>query len=194
MFTAEKSTWYTEDEYFAYEASSPWLAEFRRGVVTDMAGGSENHSNIISNLIRQLGNRLEGKSCRVHGESLRLRIESEDAFLRPDVWVICGPTERYKGRNDTAMNPTLVIEVQSPSTTVWDHREKFGLYKAVGSLREYVLVGQHLPFVEVNVRGEDGDWDMAVIQGLEGSLRLESLGIELPLTEIYANVDFGAGE
>lgn len=190
MNTAEKRTWYTEDEYFAYEAASSWYAEYRAGQVLDMAGGSENYSTIISNLIRQLGNRLDGRPCRVHGESLRLRIDAADAFLRPDIWVICGLTDRYKGRNDTAKNPVLVIEVQSPSTTIWDHREKFELYKAVPSLKEYVLVGQHLPFLEVNVCGTGGEWDMTVIKGLGGVVRLNSLDIQLPLSEIYANVDF----
>lgn len=194
MNTAEKKTKVTAEEYFAYEASIEGLAEFYNGEIFDMAGGSENHSSIGSNLNRHIGNKLDGKDCRVHGEALRLQIEEANSFVRPDLWVICGKTDLMPNRNDTARNPILVIEIQSKSTTNWDRRGKFQQYRMIPTLMEYVLVEQSVPQVDLFSRNSLGIWEFRSVTEIAEEVHFQSLGISVPMVDIYRNVDFGMEE
>ncbi|MEY3443267.1 MAG: hypothetical protein RLZZ519_1548 [Bacteroidota bacterium] len=194
MNTAEKRTHLTEEEYFAYEASIEGVAEYFNGEIFDMAGGSESHSSITSNLNRHLGNKLEGKDCRVYGESLRLQIEAANSFVRPDLWVICGKTDLMPKRKDTARNPVLIIEVQSKSTTNWDRTGKFNLYRKIPTLMEYVLVEQSVPQVDLFARNANGFWEFRSVTEMEDEVFFQSLGVAVPMADIYRNVDFEAEE
>jgi Uma2 family endonuclease len=91
---------------------------------------------------------------------------------------------------ETIVNPTLLVEVLSPSTEAWDRGGKFDNYQQVESLREYVLVSVATPRVEVFFRQPDGTWRYSVAAGLESAARLDSIGVELPLSEVYSDVEF----
>jgi Uma2 family endonuclease len=110
----------------------------------------------------------------------------------PDVPVICGKAEfdPRDDRNETVTNPRLVIEVLSPSTELHDRGEKFRRYRELQSLQEYVLVSQERPSIETYFRQADGTWLMAPYFGMQSVIRLRSVEIDLPMTEIYAGVDF----
>lgn len=193
MNTAEKKTWLSPQAYFDYEVGIDGHAEYFNGEVFDMAGGSINHSRIIHNLNVQLGNRLRGKGCEVFGSDLRLSVEHAHSFLRPDVWVVCGGVEMLAGRNDTAVNPTLVIEVQSPSTTAFDRTGKLDIYRMIPSLREYVLVEQDYATVDIFRWRKGSNFDFSRVTGLEAEIALESVGLSIPMQEIYLNVEFKHG-
>lgn len=156
-----------------------------------MAGGSERHSRICMNLARFAGNRLDGKPCRTYNGDFRLAIERANAFVRPDFWVICGKTEFYNRRDDTATNATLVAEVQSDSTAAFDRRGKWLRYQMVDSLREYILVEQDSPQVDVYYKNSQGVWEYQTVTDLQASVSLKSIGIELPMKEIYRDINFG---
>jgi Uma2 family endonuclease len=190
MHPVEKKTHFSEAEYFAYEESIEGRAEYYNGEIFDMAGGSENHSSISQNLAAEIRERLKGKPCRVHSGDFRLRINTFNSFVRPDVWVICGKTDKYKDRNDTAMNPMLVVEVQSKSTTVFDRRGKFQQYMSVPSLQEYVLVEQDEPQVDLYYRNPSGIWEFRKVTDVQGEVMFQSLGFSVPMNEIYLHVDF----
>lgn len=190
MSALEKRTLATEDEYFAYEASTDGWAEYFAGEIFDMAGGSERHSRICMNLARFVGNRLDGKPCRTYNGDFRLAIERANSFVRPDFWVICGKTETYRGREDTATNATFVAEVQSDSTTAFDRRGKWLRYQMLDSIREYVLIEQDSPQVDVFSKNSKGIWEFQSVTDMKASVTFKSLGIELPLKEIYRDVEF----
>ncbi len=194
MSSAEKKTTVTEAEYFAYEESIDGLAEYFKGEIFDMAGGSESHSSISQNLSREIGVRLGKGECRVHGTDLRLRIDAADCHVRPDVWVICGKSEYHLSRTDTAKNPVLVAEVQSQSTTNFDRTGKFERYRMVPTLREYVLIEQESAQVDVFFKNDAGIWEFRSTTDLGSEVKLLSLGFSIPMEDIYRNVDFQVAE
>ena len=180
------------DEYFAIEEEALEKHEFRDGDIVAMAGGTESHSLITMNFGGELRDGLKGKPCRAYDSNLRVLVPQTPLYTYPDVFAICGPTQYdpKDPRQKTVTNPRLVVEVLSPSTEAYDRGEKFLRYLGVESLQEYVLVSQHTPRVETYFREEDGAWRFGVIVGLEKRLVLRSVGVELPLAEVYANVTF----
>ena len=88
----------------------------------------------------------------------------------------------------TILNPALIIEVLSDSTEAYDRGAKFRSYKGVASLREYVLVSQHAAIIETLLRQPDGTWSHDMADGMDATARLRSLGVDLPLSEVYRDV------
>ena len=183
---------FTVEEYFRIERDSTEKHEYRDGEIVSMAGGTVAHSRIIANCIQTLGNRLRGGPCAPFESNLRVRIARRTLYSYPDVPVICGPPELDPDdtRGETVTNPRLVVEVLSPSTESYDRRTKFDRYRQLESFREYVLVSQDMPRVETFFRHDDGTWVFAVATGPDAVIRLSSLGIDLPLAEVYAGVEF----
>lgn len=167
--------------------------EYHDGELRMMSGGTYSHSIINANLIRSLGNRLEGAPCRVFESNMRLRIGTREKFVYSDAGVVCGgpmfdPADENR---TTILNPRVVMEVLSDSTESYDRGEKFIFYREIGSLEEYVLVSQHVPRVETFTRQPDGSWKIErAVQGLDASARITCLQIEIPLSEIYQGVVF----
>ena len=72
----------------------------------------------------------------------------------------------------------------------YDRGRKFLNYQRIPSLREYLLVSQHEPRIEQFIRGEGGQWTWRVTEGMEAVAELPSLGISLPLSEVFDGVEF----
>jgi Uma2 family endonuclease len=180
----------TELDYYAYEESIEGYAEYFKGEIYDKAGGSENHSSICQNLSGEISSRLGVGGCRVHGTDLRLRIDLAEANVRPDVWVICGKSEYHLDRKETVKNPILVAEVLSKSTSIFDHNGKFDRYLMVPSLREYVMVEQDVPQVDVYFKNDQGILEFRRFADLNEEVYFQSLGFAVPMIDIYRNVDF----
>ena len=183
---------YTYLEYFQLEAESPFKWEFRGGQAVAMAGGTVAHSRIGGNVMVAIGFRLRGTPCAVYTESLRVRLMRQTQYGHPDITVICGEPELDPDddRGETVLNPRLVVEVLSPSTELYDRTKKFQQLMARELFQEYVLVSQFEPRVEVLYRHPDGVWRMPFATGVDQTVRLESVGVELPLAEVYAGVTF----
>ena len=112
--------------------------------------------------------------------------------MYPDVPVVCGPSE-YDPRDPdrrTIVNPRLIVEVLSPTTEGFDRGQKFERYMQLPALQEYVLVTQDRPRVESLLRQGDGTWSFTHAVGIDATLRLRSMDIDLPSAEVYANVTF----
>jgi Uma2 family endonuclease len=183
---------HTISEYLRLERESVEKHEYRDGEILAMAGGSPNHSLITANFIRELGNVLKGKPCRVYDSNLRVLIPRTPLYTYPDASVLCSepkldPQDEKKG---TITDPRLLAEVLSASTEAYDRGEKFTRYRQIDSLQEYVLISQHTPRVEMFFRRSDGTWLFTAVAGLESIARLTSLEIAIPLREIYAGVEF----
>jgi Uma2 family endonuclease len=184
----------TPEEYLARERDAAERHEYYHGEVFAMSGGTPDHSLIISNVNRELGNRLRGNPCRVYDSNLRVRIPRTTLYAYPDVSVICGDRQfdPLDTRRETVTNPTLIVEVLSPSTEAWDRGGKFQNYRQIDSLREYVMVVSDKPLVETYLRQQDGTWVLNAVAGLDVRARLVSLGVELDLAEVYSGVQFPA--
>ena len=87
-------------------------------------------------------------------------------------------------------NPSVIFEVLSDSIESYDRGKKFGLYRQLESLREYILVAQDEAHVERYVRQADDSWLLTVFKGLDAVVQLTTLGCSLPLSEVYEDVTF----
>ncbi len=183
---------FSVEEYLRREYDSTERHEYYDGDIVAMAGGSPQHSLIIANVIRELGTRLKGKSCRVYDSNLRVRVPRSKLYVYPDATVICGPTEHdaHDVKRQTVTNPTLVVEVISASTEHLDYGPKFKKYLESGTLQEYVLVTQDSPHVQSYFRQDGGTWLFTPVMTMEGIAMFRSIAIELPMTDIYDGVTF----
>ena len=181
---------YTEAEYFEIERTSFGRWEYVNGRVRLMAGGSDDHGAISSNLVRVLGNALVPQGCRVYGSDVKIHT-GDGVNTFPDVAVVCGERRYYLGKKDIILNPLLIAEVLSPSTENYDRTEKFDYYQTIETLTDYLLVEQDEARVILYTRRADF-WEMRVITGLGGSAFLPSVDVTLSLADVYALVEFDA--
>jgi len=188
---AEKQR-YTISEYLRRERDALDKHEYRDGEIVMMAGGTGDHSLIMANVIRELGNILKGKPCHVYESNLRIRVPRKVLYTYPDVAVICGKreTDANDTFGETFTNPRLIVEVLSPSSEAYDRGEKFGYYRELDSLQEYVLVSQEACRIETFFRQSEGTWLLTPVSGLSAKVNLRSVEVELPLSEVYAGVEF----
>lgn len=180
----------TEIEYLDLERSLESKNEFFAGEMFAMSGGTPLHSQIATNLAREIGNKLKGRDCILYNSDLRLKVEATGLFTYPDLSVVCGPLQFAPGTDDTVVNPRLIIEVLSDSTEAYDRGKKFENYRQMPSLREYLLVSQKEPRIEQFVRQETEQWLLREAAGLEAALALPSLEIKILLAEVFAGVEF----
>lgn len=181
---------YTLEDYFAIERDSEIRYEYIDGEIYAMSGGSRSHECIMGDTYSTLDRRLREKGCDVYPSNLRIKVTARK-FFYADLSVVCGESLFSKdGGLDHLLNPTLIVEVLSPSTEEYDRYDKFASYKALESLREYVLIAQHKPRIEVFTRQSDNRWLHTLAQGLESSIPLESIGLTLNLADVYRRVEF----
>jgi len=190
MAVPQKKPFVTPEEYLRLERAADYKSEYYAGEIFSMAGGSATHSVIIASVIRELGNLLKGNRCVPYDSNLRIAVSATGLYTYPDASVICGPLELVPGHDDMITNPTLIVEVLSDSTEAYDRGKKFAHYRTLPSFAEYVLVSQKEPLVEVFFRQGDGTWQLTPVRGREAVVRLQSLGVDLRLAEVYERVEF----
>ncbi len=175
-------------EYLMIERAAEDKSECYRGIVYAMSGGSPMNSLVAANLTIALGRRLQGGRCRVFDSNLMVGVTSWGSFFYPDLTVVCGPLETYDDSNDVVTNPTVVIEILSPSTQTYDQGLKFEEYKAIPSLQAVLFLSVEERFAVVWHRGPEGAWTEGPRQTEEGVLSIPSLEVEVPLSEAFAGV------
>jgi Uma2 family endonuclease len=174
---------YAYDEYLQVEAHSLVRHEFIGGEIYAMAGGSPEHAALASVVMRLIGNQLP-PSCRTYSSDLRIRIHSANASVYPDGTVICGKVVRAVDDPLAAVNPTLIVEVTSPSTESYDRGDKLAHYKLLPTLREVLVVSHATPHVELH-RRTDAGWTTIEV-GPNGRIELESIAAHLLVNDVYA--------
>ena len=190
MSIAEKLPHFTVEQYLELELKAEYQSEYFDGEIYAMSGGSPTHSFIIANSVQAIGNQLADRACRVATQSLKVWAKEENSFMYPDIMVICGPITLAPNTKDAIINPMVVFEVLSPSTSAFDRGGKFRKYKSLPSLKEYVLIEQDEPEIDVFERLPNGDWNLRSYSGLETEIQLNSLGLSVPMKAIYAKIDF----
>lgn len=174
---------YSYGDYLALEAASNVRHEYLDGQIYGMAGGSPEHAALAASVVGLLFPQLMGGKCRAYSSDLRIRVPATGLATYPDVAVVCGPRQRDPEDDDAVTNPTLLVEVLSPSTERYDRGDKFEHYKQLDSLRQYLLVRQDRPQVEVWTRGAGG-WSVEVV-GAGQTAALTSIGSELDVSRLY---------
>lgn len=177
------------EEYLQAERLAPFKSEYVSGQVWAMSGASRAHNTIAVNLIASLHTALRGTPCQVFGSDMRVYVPENITYAYPDVTLVCGPQVYIDRHADTLANPTVLLEILSPSTAQYDRTVKFIKYRRLPSLREYVLVHQDTRHIEQFARFDD-IWIAGECAGEASMLELACVGITVPLADIYENVVF----
>ena len=164
-------------------------SEYVNGEILAMAGASHEHNRITLNIGSALTAQLRGSTCEPFTSDLRVKSLVTGSFLFPDVVVGCDPLEFEDSALDILLNPTVIMEVLSPTTAADDRSWKFAHYRRLATLTDYIMLSQYQPFIEYYARRDD-QWVLTEITGLESVLRLPSIECELPLSAIYERVEF----
>jgi len=194
MLVQSQKKIYSPDEYRELEENAEFRNEYRDGEIVQMSGGSINHSRIIRNLSRVLGNLLEGQPYELFHNDLRLWIPRYRRGTYPDVMVIEGEPVFTEGRNDEILNPMLIVEVLSKSTKDFDREDKFRFYRSIPEFFEYVLVNQSEFLVAQYIKTEPNEWLFREYEGETATVSFASLGVQMSMSEIYAKVVFETQE
>lgn len=182
---------YTIEEYIELIKTTEEKIEYFDGELFSMAGGKFAHSAIASNVQLALGKQLANRPCRVlHGE-MALKVPAAPPFRFPDVSVVCGEPiiEDFQGI-DLLVNPLLLVEVLSDSTSDYDLGRKFLAYQSIESFREYLVIAQKYSHVIQHTKQSNGLWVRRDFIGMESKVYLESIQVTLTLQEIYEQVKF----
>jgi Uma2 family endonuclease len=188
--SAQPKTLLSPEEYLEQERRAEYKSEYFAGEVFAMAGASRRHGLIVTNLIVELGRQLKGRPCEVFASDLRLRVTPAGLYTYPDVMVVCGDVQFADDQKDTVLNPVVLIEVLSESTSDYDRGRKFEYYRTLPSLREYLTVAQDKPHIEHWTRQQEDSGSLVEFSNLSQTVRLPSIDCALPLKEIYDKIDW----
>ncbi len=191
MAAKPKGKYISPEDYLALERKSFEKHEYFDGEIFDMAGTSEEHANISSNINISLGIQLKKRPCKSYQSDLRVHIPATGLYTYPDVIVVCGKPQLAEDTFlDTLLNPDLIVEVLSPSTADYDKGTKFDHYRTIESLQEYVLVWQDKKRVARYTKQADGSWVLRDFIGEDAEIVLTSIDCKLLVEDIYDKVDF----
>lgn len=182
-------TFLTPEQYLKIEREAKCKSEYFQGEMFAMAGAGWVHNRVVANLIGGLYRQPRPSFCQVCPSDMRVRVHATGLHTYPDVVVVCGVPQFLDERRDTLLNPSLLVEVLSPSTEAYDRGRKSEHYRSIESLREYLLVASDHVHAELYTRQPDGPWLFTSADRLEDSLDLQSIGCRLALADLYGNID-----
>lgn len=190
MLTSSPPKTISLEEYRNLETIAEVKHEYHDGEIIEMTGGSINHNSILINLIVLLKLALRGTNYRLQSSDLRLWIPQYNRGLYPDLMIIAGEPLFSDNRNDEILNPCLIIEVLSPSTSGYDRGDKFRYYRSIPQLNQYLLVSQGEILIESYSKTSENNWLLQEYTPARGIISLDSLGISLNIADIYEGIDF----
>lgn len=186
---AEEKEFFTKEEYLLFERSALEKHEYYEGEVFNMAGASRRHNAIVRNVLGETYQYLKGKPCDVYPSDLRVHIPINSLFTYPDLLIVCDKEEYLDDAFDTLLNPTVIIEILSPSTKEYDRGSKFKLYRDIQSLKEYILIDSETQLVEQYAfDAENSQWIFKEMKTEKENLKIYSIDFSLPLFTIYEGV------
>jgi Uma2 family endonuclease len=176
--------YYTIEEYLELEEKALEKSEYYKGEIFAMAGASDAHNEIFKNLYGDLAYKSKGKTCQPFGSDLRLYIPENSLFTYPDISIYC-----KENINDISIGePTVLIEILSPSTQNYDIGIKFNLYRDIKSLKEYIMIDSesiHVIHYHIN---NNGNWEMVEYKNIDDKLYINTIRYEISLKDIYEGV------
>lgn len=199
MSALKKPRTITEAEYLAMADASPVKLEFLGGVVYAkdeplgepldgvvyaMAGAHPNHTRIPKNFDRAAVAVLDARGCQSFDSDQRVQLGELGEYVYPDSTYVCGDPE-FDGI--ALLNPTLIVEVLSPSTERRDRREKLPAYRAIPSIEQILLIASDEPYVE-SYRRHDELWVHETVRRLDATIPV--LGHPVLLRGIYRFIKF----
>jgi Uma2 family endonuclease len=186
IIVLRKEGGYTLKEYFALEDDSVIRHEFHNGELYQMPGAKPNHELIVATLTAMLFYAVRKHGGYLFTSNLKVELPDSKRFLYPDISIVGGTPEYGGKKKTTLLNPTVLIEVLSDSTAHYDMGEKFAFYRALPSLREYLLFDQDTAWVLHYRLNERGRWEIIEHDGK--TLVLESVDCTLAIRDVYAHL------
>ncbi len=186
--TVEAQRRWAWEEYVAHEREVEAKSEFLNGEIFAMSGASRKHNLVAWNIVSALSPQIKKRGCEGYAGDMRVRIPATDLGTYPDLVVVCDGPRFEDDTEDTLLNPTLIIEVLSPSTEDYDHGKKFAHYRSLRSLRVYLLVAQQEVHVELLERQDDNRWVFSETRDIGETLDLPVIGATLALADVYDRV------
>ena len=180
----------TPEEYLEIERKAEFKSEYYDGEMFAMSGARLAHNLIAGNVIGGLHFQIRGRSCAVYPSDMRVRVSATGLYTYPDVVVVRGKPQLADNEMDNLLNPTVLVEVLSPTTEAYDRGRKFEHYRKIESLRQYLLVASDRVSVELFTRQSDGQWLLSSAAGPEDEIGLESIECRLRVADIYDKVQF----
>lgn len=178
----------TPDEYLTFDRDSEIRHEYVDGEIVAMSGASSFHSQIGINFVRFYANKLLEDGCDVHRDTLRVRV-SESKYRYPDIVITCGGSQYADSTFDTLLNPTVLMEILSPSTQHTDIGAKWQEYTAMPTVQDYLIIAQDRASVQRFERQADPTkWMLHHYTGLDTQIRLDSIDLTLELAQLYAKI------
>lgn len=179
---------YTLAQYLAIEKKSNIKHEYFENEIFTMAGASDAHNEIFSNLFLHIASKLKGTPCRPYGSDKRLHIPENSLYTYPDISIYCNGLKPSATDKDSSILPTTIIEILSESTQSYDRGDKFKLYRDIPSLKEYILIDSEQVAIESFFLNENNNWELEEYASQTEKLCLKSLNMEIAIQDIYENV------
>ena len=189
MATATADSLLSPEEYLVMERKAEYKSEYRNGQIVAMPGASRQHNIITVSISGELYVQLLNRECEAYTNDMRVKVKNTGLYTYPDVVVVCEEPLFEDNYFDTLLNPTVIVEVLSPSTESYDQQEKFLAYKTLESLQEYILVSQNEVHIEQYIRQQE-QWTLNKFNSLDDVFVLASIECKLALRAIYAKVKF----
>jgi len=174
-------------DYLAADLASAHKNELWDGEIRAMAGASPAHVFIAGNVAAELRERLRKRGCRTGTADLRVRL-SDLRYVYPDIVVVCEPPEYTDEKPPSLLNPTLIVEIISPSTGELDRSVKLRAYTQLASVQAYWIIEQDRAQVTTYER-QDDVWTLGFAAGLEAEVARAPLGLSIPRRDIYDQVE-----
>lgn len=181
----------TDEEYLEYERAAKRKHEFIGGEITAMAGASERHNIIASNVFGEIWSKTKNSRCRAFSSDMRVKAKQGNYYY-PDIVIVCGERQFEDTKRDVLLNPQVIVEVLSKLTRLKDRNEKFDSYTFLETITDYVLIEQDEMRVEHYTRRKrEEDWRVRILREPEEVLNFSSINCEISVAEIYNEIEFG---
>ena len=175
----------TIEEYLDFENASEEKHEYYQGEIFAMSGAKIDHNIIAANILGIMKEKLKGKPCRPFNSDQRIYIPENTLFTYPDISVICGEIISKDNDEWNVLNPSVIIEILSPSTKSYDRGDKFKLYRDIASLQEYILIDSESVLVEAFRVNNESHWELEEYKMIDKTLLVKAVQLSIPLLEIY---------
>ena len=188
--TAYSKREFSIGEYLEMENAASEKHEYYQGEIFAMSGTKLKHNIVSGNLLYYLRQKLQGTSCRPFSSDIRIHISKNTLFTYPDISVFCGDPESLNNDEMNFLNPSVIIEVASPSTRNYDRGTKFKLYQDIPSLKAYILIEPLSISIDAFFINSSANWELRAYRNIDQNLDLNSIGVSVALKDIYEGIDF----
>lgn len=187
---AQLKQWYTAQEYFLADQQSSDKLEYYSGYIVAQAGSTARHNLIIANLIGHLYTPVRTNGCHIFPSDMRVQAIDQRVYTYPDLTFVCGTPQYAEPSEMTLLNPTVIIEILSPSTQAKDRKEKLEYYRTIDSLQAYILISQDAPYVQYYTRQTPYFWYVHLVDDMAATIEIAAIHVAIAMQDIYSSINF----